>query len=213
MTFKLEMCGENSIKERTNAMKERTTTKVKVSLLKTVFLVTAILVIWSSSAAAQQSLRDLAKEYSVDWLAGRWTATTGEGTAIQLVYKWELNGHLLTVDFKMGEYASRGMIFNAPGGESPTQMNVDNMGGRSKGKWEIDADGNLVSKSERVDVEGNVRKSGAVYTKVDAKTIKIALYGLNEDGELNDEPWGTMDFKRQPVKKAGTTSKSQKKSN
>ena len=182
-------------------MKERTTAKVKVSLSKTMFLVTAILIIWSSSTAAQQSLRDLNKEYGVDLLAGRWTAEIDDGITILLVYKWELNGHLMTVDLKMGEYASCGMIFYAPGGENATQVSVDNRGSRSKGKWEAREDGTLVSKSEYVDVEGNVRKSATVYTNVDAKTIKIAIDGLDENGGLNDEPWFTMDFKRQPVRK------------
>jgi len=68
-----------------------------------------------------------------------------------------------------------------------------------------------LSRSEYVDAEGNVRKSAAVYSKVDAKTIKIALYGLDQDGELNDEPWGSLDFKRQ-VRKTGkkTDSKADK---
>ncbi len=192
-------------------MKERTTSKVKVSLSKTMFLVTAILVIWSSSALAQQSFRDVTKEFGVDWLAGRWTATTGEGPTIQLVYKWELNGHLLTVDFKMGEYTSRGMIFNVPNEEKVTQVSVDNRGGRSKATWDGREDGSLVSKSERVNAEGEVQKSVAVYSKVDAKTIKIALYGLNEDGELNDEPWFTTEFKRQADKKKGKPAAEQQK--
>lgn len=172
----------------------------KVSLGKTVFLVTAILIIWSGSAVAQQSFRDLAKEYGYDWLAGRWTATTDDGTEIQLVYKWELDGHLLTVDLKMGEFASRGMMFFVPGEEKVVQVSVDNRGGRSKGTWEAQ-DGKLISKSERVDAEGNVQKSATVYSKVDAKTIKIALYGLDLDGELNDESWFTMDIKRKTGKK------------
>jgi len=101
----------------------------------------------------------------------------------------------------MGEYASRGMIFNVPDQEKATQVSIDNRGGRSKATWQARDDGTLVSKSEHVDVEGNVRKGAAIYTKVDAKTIKIALYGLNEDGELNDEPWFTTEFKRQADKK------------
>jgi len=182
---------------KSTKMNERRT--AKVSLRKTVFLVTAVLVIWAGSAAAQQSLRDIAKEYGCDWLVGRWTATTDDGTEIQLVYKWELDGHLITVDLKMGEYASRGMIFYVPGEEKATAVSVDNRGGRSKGTWEAQ-DGKLVSKSERVDAEGNVQKSATVYSKVDAKTIKIALYGLDQDGELNDESWFTMDFKRKAGK-------------
>ena len=182
---------------KSTKMNERRT--AKVSLRKAVFLVTAVLVIWAGSAAAQQTLRDIAKEYECDWLVGRWTATTDDGTEIQLVYKWELDGHLITVDLKMGEYASRGMIFYVPGEEKATAVSFDNRGGRSKGTWEAQ-DGKLVSKSERVDAEGNVQKSATVYSKVDAKTIKIALYGLDQDGELNDESWFTMDFKRKADK-------------
>jgi hypothetical protein len=187
----------------------------KVSMGKVVLWVTAILVIWSGSAVAQQSLRDIAKEYGADWLAGQWTATTDDGTEIQLVYKWELDGHLVTVDFKMGEFASRGMIFYVPGEVKATAVSVDNRGGRSKGTWE-EQDGKLVSKSERIDADGNVQKSAGVYTKVDAKTIKIALYGVDQYGELNDESWFTIDFKRQVKKTTKETDRQagkQKKSN
>jgi len=168
----------------------------KVSFGKTVLWATAILVIWSGSAVAQQSFRDLAKEYEADWIVGRWAATTDNGTEIQLVYRWELEGHLLSVDLKMGEYVSRGMIFFVPDEEKVIQVGVDNRGGRSKGTWE-EQDGKLVSKSERIDAEGNVQKSAAVFSKVDAKTIKIALYGVDQYDELNDESWGSLDFKRQ----------------
>ncbi len=187
----------------------------KVSMGKVVLWVTAILVIWSGSAVAQQSLRDIAKEYGADWLAGQWTATTDDGTEIQLVYKWELDGHLVTVDFKMGEFASRGMIFYVPGEVKATAVSVDNRGGRSKGTWE-EQDGKLVSKSERIDADGNVQKSAAVFSKVDAKTIKIALYGLDQYDELNDESWFTIDFKRQVKKTTKETDRQagkQKKSN
>ncbi len=168
----------------------------KVSFGKTVLWATAILVICSGSAVAQQSFRDLAKEYEADWIVGRWTATTDDGTEIQLVYKWELDGHLVTVDLKMGEYVSRGMIFFVPGEEKVVQVGVDNRGGRSKGTWE-EQDGKLVSKSENIDADGNVQKSAAVFSKVDAKTIKIVLYGVDQYDELDNEPWFSLDFKRQ----------------
>ncbi len=168
----------------------------KVSLGKTALLALAVLIILSGSAMAQQSLRDLAQESGTDWLAGRWAATTDDGTEITLVYRWMLDGHVITVDLKMGEYASHGMIYYVPDDEKATAISVDNRGGRSKGTWQAQGD-KLVSKNERIDAEGNVQKSGAVYSKVDARTIKIALYGLSQYDELNDEPWFTMDFKRQ----------------
>jgi len=193
-------------------MNKRTIAKVKAGLSKTLFLITAVLIVSSSSAAAQQSLRDIATEFGCGWLAGRWTHTTDEGLVIRLNYKWELNGHLMTVDFKMGEYASRGMIFKVQSEEEATQVSVDNRGGRSKAKWGAREDGSLISKSEHINAEGEVRKGAAVYSKVDDKTIKIALYGLNENGELNDEPWVTTEFKRQPDKKKEKIADQQKKS-
>ena len=168
----------------------------KVSLGKTALLALVVLIIWSGSAMAQQSLRDLTQEYGGGWLVGRWTATTDDGTEILLVYRWVLDGHAIIVDMKMGEYASHGMIYYVPDDEKATAISVDNRGGRAKGTW-VAQDDKLISKSERIDAEGNAQKSGTVYTKVDANTIKIALYGLSQYDELNDEPWFTMDFKRQ----------------
>jgi len=176
--------------------KQRT---AKVNPAKTALLALVVLIILSGSAMAQQSLQALAKEYGADWLAGRWAATTDDGTEITLVYQWILDGHAIIVDLKMGEYASHGMIYYVPDDDKATAFSVDNRGGRSKGTWQAQDD-KLVSKNERIDAEGNVQKSAAVYSKVDAKTIKIALYGLNEYDELNDEPWFTMDFKRQVEK-------------
>ncbi len=176
--------------------KQRT---AKVSMGKTALLALAVLIILSGSAMAQQSLRDLTQEYGGGWLVGRWTATTDDGTEILLVYRWVLDGHAIVVDMKMGEYASHGMIYYAPNDEKATAISVDNRGGRAKGTWQAQGD-KLVSKSERIDAEGNARKSGAVYSKVDNKTIKIALYGLNDYDELSDEPWFSMDFKRQAPK-------------
>ncbi len=171
----------------------------KVNLGKTALLVLAVLIIFSGSAMAQQSLRDLAEEYGLNWLAGRWSATTDDGTEILIVYQWALDGHAVIVDFKMGEYASHGMIYYVPDDEKATAISIDNRGGRAKGTWEVQGD-KLVSKNEHVDAQGEVRKYASVYSKVDSKTIKIALYGLNQYDELSDEPWFTMDYKRQ-VKK------------
>ena len=176
--------------------KQRT---AKVNPAKTALLTLAVLIILSGSAMAQQSLRDLAQESGTDWLTGRWAATTDDGTEITLVYRWILDGHAIVVDMKMGEYVSHGMIYYVPDDEKATAISVDNRGGRAKGTW-VAQDDKLISKSERIDAEGNAQKSGAVYTKVNNKTIKIALYGLNDYDELSDEPWFTIDFKRQARK-------------
>jgi len=169
----------------------------KVNPAKTSLLTLAVLIILSGSAMAQQSLKDLTQEYGGGWLIGRWAATTNDGTEITLVYRWILEGHAIVVDMKMGEYASHGMIYYVPDDEKATAVSVDNRGGRAKGTW-VAQDDKLIAKTERIDADGNAQKSGAVYTKANNKTIKIALYGLNDYDELSDEPWFSMDFKRQP---------------
>jgi len=171
----------------------------KLNMAKTALLALAVLIILSGSAMAQQSLRDLTQEYGGGWLIGRWAATTNDGTEITLVYRWILDGHAIIVDMKMGEYASHSMIYYVPDDEKATAISVDNQGGRAKGTW-VAQDDKLISKTERIDADGNAQKSGAVYSKVDNKTIKIALYGLNDYDELSDEPWFSMDFKRQARK-------------
>jgi hypothetical protein len=171
----------------------------KVNLAKTALSALAVLIILSGSAMAQQSLKDLTQEYGGGWLVGRWAATTDDGTEILLSYRWVLDGHAVIVDFRMGEYASHGMIYYVPDDDKATAISVNNRGGRAKGTWQAEGD-KLISKNERIDAEGNARKSGAVYSKVDNKTIKIAIYGLSQYDELNDEPWFTMDFKRQARK-------------
>jgi len=37
---------------------------------------------------------------------------------------------------------------------------------------------------------------GIVYSKVDANTMKLELYGLDEYGSLDDDPGMTLEYKR-----------------
>lgn len=133
-------------------------------------------------------------------LVGRWTATTDDGTEIQLIYRWVLDGHAVMVDLKMGEYASHGMIYYVPGEEKATAISVDNRGGRSKATWEAQ-DGKLISKSENIDAGGTTRKMAVIYSKVDAKTINVELYAVDQDDKLSDEPWGRWISNGKPVRK------------
>ncbi|MBN1806924.1 MAG: hypothetical protein JW837_16875 [Sedimentisphaerales bacterium] len=173
---------------------------------KTVLLVMAVLVICTGSAIAQPSLRNLAQENGADWLAGQWKATTDDGTEILLSYRWVCDGHAVVVDFKMGDYLSHSMIYYIPDDEKATEIGIDNKGGRAKGTWEIQGE-KLVAKSEMITADGERRKSGVVYSKLDDKTMKVSVYGLNDYNELNDEPWFTAEFKRRIKKTEKTADK------
>ncbi len=84
----------------------------KISKPRNTFLaVAAVLVILAAGASAQQKLGDLVTEGGFDWIAGKWVAETDEGQELQIIYKWELDKHLVTVHLKWPNYEYRGLIF------------------------------------------------------------------------------------------------------
>jgi hypothetical protein len=71
-------------------------------------------------------------------------------------------------------------------------------------------------KSEHTGESGEISLMEFVYSKVDADTMKTELYGLNENGALDNNPGMTLEFKRQkqpaPNKTTGSSnSKSDEK--
>jgi len=185
----------------------------KTTITRTFLLFAAGLVIWTSAAAAQEKLGDLVEEAGFNWMIGRWTATTDDGQEIEMVYRWGLDRYMVTADFKMGEYAYRGMIFYVPAEEKVVEVGVDNRGGTAKGTWEIDGE-KAISKSNRTQANGETVKAAMIHSKVNGKTMKVAVYQIEANGEQADEPWATLEFKRQkrqPPKKAGNASKTKQK--
>lgn len=155
----------------------------------------AVVVILAAGARAQQSLGELVKEYGLEWMAGRWVATTDQGQKIEAVYRWELNRHLVSTHFKMGEFEGRGMIYYSPTEDQVVQVGVDNRGGSNKGIWYREGD-KLIAKLEYTQASGESGRMAVVHWKVDARTMKAAMYAVDESGELADEPWGTLEYKR-----------------
>ena len=171
------------------------------------------LVIWTSAVAAQEKLGDLVEEAGFNWMIGRWTATTNDGLEIEMLYRWGLDRYLATVDFKMGEYAYRGMIFYVPTEQKVVEVGVDNRGGTAKATWDIEGE-KVVSKGERIQGNGETVRVAIINSKVNNKTMKMELYSIDSSGERAYEPWATLEFKRQkrqPSKKAGKASKTQQK--
>ena len=185
----------------------------KTIVIRAFLLLAVGLVIWTSSAAAQEKLGDLVEEAGFNWMIGRWTATTDDGQEIEISYRWGLDRYLATYDFKMGEFAYRGMIFYVPTEQKVVEMGVDNRGGTAKATWDIEGE-KAVSKSERIQADGETVRMAIINSKVNNKTMKMELYGTDSSGEQADEPWATLQFKRQkrpPPKKAGNTSKTGQK--
>jgi len=194
-------------------MNQTKTSGLKVTLTRTFLLLAVGLVISTSSAAAQEKLGDLVQETGFNWMIGRWTATTDDGQEIEMLYRWGLDRYLATYDFKMGEYAYRGMIFYVPTEQKVVEVGVDNRGGTSKATWDIEGE-KAVSKGERIQADGETVRMAIITSKVNNKTMKMELYGTDSSGEQADEPWATFQFKRQkkqPPKKTGNASKTEQK--
>jgi hypothetical protein len=176
--------------------------KATTSIRRNIFLtVAAIIFITTTGANAQQKLGDLVTEGGFDWLIGNWEATSDEGDKIELVYKWELDKHLMTMLLKWPGNEYRAMIFYKPTEDQIAQITVDNKGGTGKGIW--DSDGNkAVLKHEHTGTDWQTNKMGFAHSKVDTNTMKWEMHEMYNSDELSDYPIFTVELKRQKKKPA-----------
>ena len=171
--------------------------KTTTSRLRNIFLfAAAVIFITTSGASAQQKLGDLVSEGGFDWLIGSWEATSDEGDKIQLVYKWELEKHLITMLLKWPGSEFRAMIFYKPAEDQVVQVTVDNKGGTGKGIWEPDGN-RAVLKHEHTSADWQTTKMGIAHSKVDNNTMKWEIHEMYSSGELSDYPNFTLELKRQ----------------
>jgi len=177
-------------------MNQLRTARLNVSLRKTLVVLAAGLAIFAGQAAAQEKLGDLVSEAGFDWMIGKWVAETDEGQKYEVVYKWELNKHAVSVHFQRGDYEHHALIFYIAAEDKIVQIGVDNRGGTSKGTWEAEGD-KAIHKTEHTPVDGKTGKIGVVYSKTDIGTMRAAAYLLDDAGELVKEPWGVLEYRRQ----------------
>jgi len=183
-------------------MNQLRTTGPKMSLAKIFLVFAAGIFMCTSGAAAQETLGDLMQQTGCDWLIGKWAGFSDDGQKYEIEYKWEIKSHVLSVHFKGFNFEYHGIIFYKPDDEEVVQIGVDNNGGNGKGTWVADY-GTAVMKSEHAGEYGEISRMGFVYSKIDANTMKMAIHGLGEYGDLSEEPSETLEYKRQ--KKQATT--------
>jgi len=158
-------------------------------------IVMALLTASNTSVWAQNSLGDLVAQGGYDWFLGTWAATTDNGEELVVEQKWALDRHAIVVDIQMGEFKMTGLMFFIPWREEVVQYGADNRGGTWKGLWR-DEYGSAVQRLEHTQASGEVRKAEIVHTKIDNDSMKVAMYGLDDDGYRNSTPWSTLTYQR-----------------
>ena len=154
----------------------------------------AILMSVGSAAIGQESLKDVVEMEGFTWMLGSWKGTMDNGQDILISYEWAVDGHAMISKFEMGDVSSQGMIYFDASAEQVKQFSVNSQGQATEATWESDY-GKAVAKTTMTDEYGQSTDVGVVYSKVDASTINIALYGVN-DGELAYDAWFELDYKK-----------------
>jgi hypothetical protein len=171
-------------------MKGEVTMKVTKSLV-----VMMLLIAMGTVATGQESLKDIIEQEGFAWMAGQWKAVTDDGTEIILTYRWAVDGYAIVSDFRMGESLSQGIIYLVAEEEQARQLSVDSRGNAVTATWGVQ-DGKVVNKTKMIGEYGEATDVGIVYSKVDATTMNVEVYEL-ENGELADYSSFDIDFKKQ----------------
>lgn len=185
-------------------MNQPTTAKLKRNVTR-IFLAAAIgLSVWTSGAAAQDTLGDLVQESGCNYLIGKWVGETPEGQKYEIEYKWALKNHLISVHFKGFDIEYHAIIFFDADKQEVVQIGVDKNGRNSKSSWLAEY-GKAVWKFQFPGEYGDTTKMAIVYSNPNARTMKADLHGVDQYGELSDYPNFTLEYKRQKIKKAAAT--------
>jgi len=172
--------------------------------LRKMFLFVAVLWIVSAApAGAQETLGDLVAQYGYDWMIGKWSATSDDGSQVELEYKWILDKNALCVNVKIGDFKYHGLIMFVPSREEVVQIGADNMGATWNGTWTEDYDG-AVNRNERIEPDGTTQRMDMVYVKVDNNSFKVKQYDVESGGYRASQVRSEITFKRQKSAAAKT---------
>jgi hypothetical protein len=155
----------------------------------------ALLVLAAGVAIGQESLKQIVEQEGFGWMAGKWKAATDDGQEILMGWEWAVKGHAIVTTFKMGDRSSQGMIYYDAEQQQVRQFSVDSRGRATKATWDVQ-DGKAIARTKMTDEYGQRTDIAIAYSKADANTMKVGVYGL-EDGELSESPWFEANFQKQ----------------
>lgn len=165
-------------------------------------LLAALLVGSASPVFGAQHLGALISEGGFDWMAGTWVATSDQGVTIEVTYKWAVENHVISVEYKASnDFTYRGLIFYKATEDKIVHIGADNLGGIWECTWDTDGRRAIMNFTNTT-ADGQILRGSAANSRIDADTKKVEMY-LFQGGELGDKPVSTTTYKRKkPAKKA-----------
>lgn len=160
-----------------------------------------LLLFHNDSLVAQESVRSVFEEKGVEWITGKWSGTNEQGRQVAVKYEWDLDGHLLEIDLRIGDMGYEGMIVRQPTNGRLIEFGADSTGGMTRSMWRVH-DGALISERTGTRPDGQEVRVAVVTRKVNDDTIVATLHGLTEDGKPSDEILDTVKLKRQSTPQA-----------
>jgi hypothetical protein len=177
----------NSVRATTN-LNERHSMLKKTAIVLALFGAAIIV-------QAQSSLGELATQAKVDWLMGDWQAVSDSGDTTSVSFKADLDKHIAFVSHKDARGESKGIIIVDPVSGEPKFYSGNSLGGSGTGVWTAE-DGKAILKYKQVAADGRTTSMGITFSKVDANSMEVKIYDLNDKGELGSDPRSTVQFKR-----------------
>jgi len=169
----------------------------------------AVLFTLGSQASAQASLWDMVTDAGFDWLIGHWEAVNDKGQKVQVAYSWQLDGHMIAIDFTMEKFAYKGMIVHIPSRDAVVELGIDNKNTSVKGTWEA-FDDKAISRTERTDASGKTIRVTVYHSQPKDDTLKLEFFIWDEEN-LTDKSLSSLEFKRQPPPKDGEETAKERK--
>jgi hypothetical protein len=148
-----------------------------------------------TAARAEKSLGELASEAGVEWLLGQWQLEGDDADGPTLVFKGELDNHVVAVTYKDQRSETKGMIFLPPGTIEPKYYSGDDKGGVGIGAWSVE-DNKAVLKNKHTDSEGRTIKMAITFEKLDDKSMEVKIFDLDDQNKLGSDARMTAKFVR-----------------
>ena len=148
--------------------------------------------------AAQESLKSMVEEAGAGWMIGEWTGTNAQGQAVSLEYEWDLNGHLIELDLKLGAAAYTGMIHRDPSNGEARETGVSTDGGVTRATWRVE-DGAVISERIATRPDGREIRVAVVNRRVDADTVRATVHSISADGTWSEAPIDSVTLRRVPA--------------